>query len=86
LAARRLVDPLKVAAWAEMFAKGQSKDFAPEIRELVAQGLNGVAIARRSMATKPAGGGKGAALGQSAVRAGPFLGNRVGRSPHRQGL
>jgi hypothetical protein len=57
LAERRLVDPLKVAAWAEMFAKGQGKELAPETRKLVAEGLNGFALVLRSMVTKPAGGG-----------------------------
>lgn len=60
LAERGLVDPFKIAAWAEMFAgiQGKSEGLAPGHHEAVATGLKGFANALRSMATKPAGSGQ----------------------------
>jgi hypothetical protein len=58
LAERRLVEPLKVAAWADVFAQNQGGNQSAAIREGIAQQLVGFASVLRSMATKPAGGGQ----------------------------
>ena len=52
-----VIDPQKVAAWAEMFADGQSQKLSPDVREAVAQHLKGFASLIRSMPTKPPGAG-----------------------------
>ena len=58
LAERQLVDPLKVAAWADVFGQNQGGNQTSAIREGIAQQLVGFASVVRSMATKPAGGGQ----------------------------
>lgn len=57
LAEQRLVDPLKVAAWAETLATGQGLDLAPKIREGIAAQLTAFAVVLRSMTAKPPGSG-----------------------------
>ncbi len=57
LAERGLVDPLKVAAWADVFAAGQSQNTAspPNTRQAIADSLGSFAELLRKMATKPEG-------------------------------
>jgi hypothetical protein len=57
-----LVDPLKVAAWAELLATGMGSDqmdMAPEIRAGIAGQLTTFAGMLRGMAAVPAGAGRG---------------------------
>jgi hypothetical protein len=58
LAEKALIDPFKVADWADVFAslQGRSKDLFPGHHEAVIAGLKGFADVLRSMATKPPGG------------------------------
>lgn len=51
------IDPQKVAAWAEMFAAGQSQKLSPDVREAVAEHLRGFAALIKAMPTKPPGAG-----------------------------
>ena len=55
LAEQRLVDPLRVVAWAEMFARGLPSNLPPEVRTGVQSQLTSFATVLRSMATMPAG-------------------------------
>jgi type IV secretory pathway TrbF-like protein len=57
LTAQGLVDPFKVAAFAEMFASAPPPSQPPAVQENVKAQLQGFAHVVRSMATKPAGAG-----------------------------
>lgn len=60
LAERGLVDPLKVAAWADFFAENQGRgnDLPPSVREGVAAGVAEFAKVLRAVARKPPGSGE----------------------------
>lgn len=51
------IDPQKVAAWAEMFAAGQSQKLSPDVRDAVAEHLKGFASLIRALPRKPPGAG-----------------------------
>jgi len=53
LAEEGLVDPLKVAEWADLFAASQGNDLALEIRDGIAAEVRGFADLLRSMTLKP---------------------------------
>jgi hypothetical protein len=59
LAERGALDPMKVAAWADVFAKGQGKDLPEAVRAALADQLGQFAELIRSMATVPKGAGRG---------------------------
>ena len=46
------VDPKRVAAWAEMFADGQSQNLSVEVRKAVSEHLKGFAKLISSLPTK----------------------------------
>jgi hypothetical protein len=58
LAARGVLEPREVAAWAETFAGGQGHDGPPAVRAEIASALRGFAAVLRAMATKPPGSGE----------------------------
>ncbi len=58
LAERSLVDPVRVAVWAEFFAENANQNLAPLMREAIAEALRDLAKMIRAGATKPAGGGQ----------------------------
>ncbi len=55
LAEAGAVDPKRVAAWAEMFADGQSQNLSAEVRSAVAEHLRGFAKLVTSLPTKQPG-------------------------------
>jgi len=59
LAERRLIDPLKVADWAKVFANGLGPDLAPDVHDSIRQQLEGFAEVIRSLNEMPRNAGRG---------------------------